>query len=623
MNWWEEPGAPQPPAEYEASSVAPREAWRLLWSLARAHRLALLLAAGLSLAAAALALVQPLLVQRIIDATLRDERTLQLVLLLTAVFLLEAAVSGVQSFVLERTGEGVVLNVRTRLIRKLLRLPIPELDRRPTGDLLSRAGTDTTMLRAMVTSGAVDATGGVVGLVGSLVLMALIDWVLLLIVFGTIVAGGILVVGVLAGIRTWTERAQARVGSLTTGLERVLGAMRTVRASRAEDREIADLGEHARSAYFAGVRVAKLEALASPAMTLAAQGSFVLVLGLGGARVASGAMTIGELVAFLLYLTFLVLPVIIVLQSVTSLQKGIAALSRIEEVLQLPDEDDEPGRLPDEGAARPRRPDEAAVVATAAVLELRDVHFTHADADSPVLNGMSIEVSERGRVALVGLSGAGKTTLLGLVERFYEPDSGEIRLAGRDLRDISRGECRSQIGYVQQEAPVLRGTLRSNLTYAAPEADPAELDRLLELTNLTELVACLPDGLDTEVGDKGELLSGGERQRIAIVRALLARPRVLLLDEPTAHLDAENELALIRTLEHAAGDCALLIVAHRLSTVRLADRIYVLQDGRAVAAGTHAELLKDSPAYRRLAQGQLAGQPSNGADIRVAGALRP
>jgi ABC-type multidrug transport system fused ATPase/permease subunit len=615
MNRWEEeePGGPRPRAAYGGSSVPPREAWRLLWSLVRTHRLALLVAAGLSLIAAATSLVQPLLVQRIIDATLRDERTLQLVLLLTAVFLLEAAVSGVQGFVLERTGEGVVLNVRTRLIRKLLRLPIPELDRRPTGDLLSRAGTDTTMLRAMVTSGAVDATGGIVGLVGSLVLMALIDWVLLLIVFGTIVAGGILVIGVLAGIRTWTERAQARVGSLTTGLERVLGAMRTVRASRAEDREVAELDEHARSAYLAGVRVAKLEALAAPAMTLAAQGSFVLVLGLGGARVASGALTIGELVAFLLYLTFLVLPVIIVLQAVTSLQKGIAALSRIEEVLQLPEEDDAPGRLADDAVAG----------ATATVLELRDVHFTYAGADTPVLRGISIRVPARGRVALVGLSGAGKTTLLGLVERFYEPDSGEIRLGGRDLRDMSRAMCRGLIGYVQQEAPVLRGTLRTNLTYAAPEADPAELDRLLELTNLTELVTRLPDGLDTEVGDKGELLSGGERQRIAIVRALLARPRVLLLDEPTAHLDAENELALIRTLEHAAGDCALLIVAHRLSTVRLADRIYVLQAGRVVAAGTHAELLDDSPAYRRLAQSQLAGPPSDGADVHPAGARRP
>lgn len=610
MNWWEEPGAARPPAELEPSSVPPREAWRLLWSLARSHRLALVIAAVLSVVAAALALVQPLLVERIIDATLRDERALQLVLVLTAVFLLEAAVSGFQSFVLERTGEGVVLNVRTRLIRKLLRLPIPELDRRPTGDLLSRAGTDTTLLRAMVTSGAVDAAGGLVGLVGSLVLMALLDWVLLLVVFATVAGGGALVIGVLAGIRTWTERAQARVGSLTTGLERVLGAMRTVRASRAEDREIAELGEHARSAYAAGVRVAKLEALASPAMTLAAQGSFVLVLGLGGARVASGAMTIGELVAFLLYLTFLVLPVIIVLQSVTSLQKGIAALSRLEEVLQLPDEEQGPER-PTEAPGPPRSP--------APVIELRDVHFTHADTDAPVLRGMSIEVAERARVALVGLSGAGKTTLLGLVERFYEPDSGEIRLAGRDLRTISRADCRSQIGYVQQEAPVLRGTLRSNLLYAAPQADPAELDRLLKLTNLTELVARMPDGLETEVGDRGDLLSGGERQRIAIVRALLARPRVLLLDEPTAHLDAENEAALIRTLEHAAGECALLIVAHRLSTVRLADRIYVLQEGRAVAAGTHAELLDTSPAYRRLAQSQL-GRELRGADIREASA---
>jgi len=595
---------PQPPPDEPASStVTPREAWRLLWSLARPHRIALVVAAVLSIVAAGLALVQPLLVKRVIDAMLTKDPTFTLVLLLTATFVLEAAVSGVQTFVLERTGEHVVLNVRTRLIRKLLRLPIPELDRRPVGDLLSRAGTDTTMLRAMTTSGAVDAAGGIVGLVGSLLVMALLDWVLLVIVLGTVVAGGLLVVGVLSGIRTWTERAQAQVGSLTTGLERVLGAMRTVRANRTEEREIATLDTYARSAWAAGVRVARLEALASPAMTLAAQGSFVLVLGLGGARVASGAMSIGELVAFLLYLTFLVLPVIIVLQSVTSLQKGIAALSRLEEILQLPDEAPGPDAAPTKSpAGDPAAP----------ALELRAVYFTHADADLPALRGMSLAVPERGRVALVGSSGEGKSTLLGLVERFYEPDRGQILLGGRDLREMSREECRGQIGYVQQEAPVMRGTLRSNLLYGAPEADPAELERLLELTNLDGLVTRLPNGLETEVGDHGELLSGGERQRIAIVRALLGRPRLLLLDEPTAQLDAENEAALARALEIVAAECAVLIVAHRLSTVRGADRIYVLQEGRAIAAGTHTLLLSSSATYRRLTQTQLAGDNGNG-----------
>jgi ATP-binding cassette subfamily B protein len=238
------------------------------------------------------------------------------------------------------------------------------------------------------------------------------------------------------------------------------------------------------------------------------------------------------------------------------------------------------------------------------LLELEDVSFSYADGPE-VLRGISLAVPAGSRVALVGPSGAGKSTILALVEGFYPVTGGVIRWAGTDVRDLPRAGLRAQLGYVEQEAPVLAGTIRDNLLLTRPEATDPELWAVLADVGLTELVRRSPRGLDVLVGDEGVLLSGGERQRLAIARSLLARPALLLLDEPTASLDARNEQLLRETLAAAAVDRSLLVVAHRLSTVLDSDQIVVLDGGRVVARGTHGELLDSSPLYRELATAQL------------------
>ena len=238
------------------------------------------------------------------------------------------------------------------------------------------------------------------------------------------------------------------------------------------------------------------------------------------------------------------------------------------------------------------------------LLELRDVDFDYPDG-TRVLHGVSFAVPAGTRTALVGPSGAGKSTLLALVEGFYPLSGGSVRWAGTDVRELPRAVLRAGMGYVEQEAPVLAGTIRENLLLAAPDTAEPALWAVLEAVGLTPVVARSPLGLDVLVGDDGVLLSGGERQRLAIARSLLARPALLLLDEPTASLDARNETLLRQTLATAAQDRALLVVAHRLPTVRDSDQIVVLEGGRVVAVGTHDELVETDPLYRELATAQL------------------
>jgi ABC-type multidrug transport system fused ATPase/permease subunit len=536
-----------------------------------------------------------LLVARVIDAVGDGRSVLAAVLLLVVVLLLASALGAGQQYLLQRTAEGVVLTTRLTLADRLLRLPVAEYDRRRIGDLMSRVGADTTLLRATVTSGIVEVAGSVVIAVGALVAMALVDvWLLALTVLAVSV-GLISVVLVSRGVRRLSRQAQEAVGVMSAAVERALSAVRTIRASGATAREVAGVGASARRSYEAGVRVARLEAMVSPIGSIAVQGAFLAVLGVGGYRVASGSITVAALVAFILYLFLLVMPLGRMIGAWTQLQTGLGALTRIQEILALePEHDERPERIPGGSTARLAAP----------ILELEDVSFGYGDG-TDVLRGVSLQVPAGSRVALVGPSGAGKSTILALIEGFYPLGGGVLRWAGTDVRELPRAALRARLGYVEQEAPVLAGSVRDNLLLTRPDASDPELWAALADVGLTDVVGRSPRGLDVLVGDEGVLLSGGERQRLAIARSLLARPVLLLLDEPTASLDARNEALLRQTLATASADRALLVVAHRLSTVLDSDEIVVLDAGRVVARGTHAELVDSSPLYRELATAQL------------------
>ncbi|MET7454133.1 ABC transporter ATP-binding protein [Streptomyces sp. NPDC005574] len=567
--------------------------WRLLLGYVRPHRWALLTGALLSLVTGATGLLLPLVARELIDDLSHDRAITGALLVMSGLVITNAALGGVGSYVLRRTAESVVLGARRALSSYLLRLRVPAVDRSEPGDLMARITSDTTLLREVTTDSLVGLGTGGLTLVATVVMMGLVDPVLLGVTLAVILGAGTVLGVIVPRINRASRRAQDAVGVMGASLERILGALRTVKASGAEHREERTLHAAAEESWRQSVRAAKWSAAAGNTAGLAMQIAFITVLAVGGARVATGAIEVGTLVAFLLYVFYLMSPIQQVVGAITQYQTGSAALSRIQEALRLPAEPaGEPARLPAPGAPP------AAVAFT-------DVRFRYADDLPYVHHGVTFEVPAQGMTAFVGPSGAGKTTVFSLIERFYEPESGAITLDGRDVVDWDLPALRAAIGYVEQDAPVLSGSLRDNLLLGNPDADEDALAEVLKTTRLDGLVARLPAGLGTLVGHRGTKLSGGERQRVAIARALLRRPRLLLLDEATSQLDAVNEAALRDTVADVARTTTVLVVAHRLSTVTMADRIVVMDAGRVRAVGTHRELVAADPLYAELAATQF------------------
>ncbi|OZF51164.1 ABC transporter ATP-binding protein [Rhodococcus sp. 14-1411-2a] len=560
---------------------------RVLWQFVRPHRRTLSLGLTLGLVGTGAALATPMVAKGVLDGLGTDASLIQPVLILVALLVVGSLVLYLQWIVLGVLAERVVLDARKSIVRKYFGATVGSLGTRPTGELVTRVTSDTVLLREATSNALVAIVNSVVGLVGALILMAVLDLVLLGAITVAIIAIAVLFARLMPPIAVAQRQSQEAVGRLGGILDGTLRAIRTVKSSRAEARESERVISEARISAQHSVRAVKISALAWTFAGGGVQLAIIGILGLGGYRVSTGALAVSSLIAFLLYAFQVMGPVSTLATNITALQAGMAAAARIR---QIDDLVTEKGETASNRSEKTRAP--------APALEFRSVTARYAPGREPAVRGMDLEVPARGHTAIVGPSGAGKTSVFSLILRFLTPESGEIRLGGTPYDELTIDEVRARLSYVEQETPVLPGSIRENLLFSHPEASEADIWAALESVHLDSAIRALDEGLDTDL--IGSTVSGGQRQRIALARAIVRRPEILLLDEATAQVDGRTEAAIHEVIRSIAADSAVVTIAHRLSTVLDADTILVMEDGVVRARGTHSELMNTDSLYREL-----------------------
>ena len=548
----------------------------------------------LALVGSAAGLATPMVTKWVLDSLGGSTSLLWPVLTLLGLFVVGAVIWGAQWIVLGTVGEKVVLRTRESMVRRFFGATVPEVTSRPTGELVTRVTSDTLLLREAASSSVIGLINGFVTLAGTLILMSVLDMVLLATTVASVIVVAILFMLLMPAIAKEQEKAQEKIGRLGGVLEGALRAIRTVKASRAEKRQSDRIMEDAAASTHHSIRAVRREAFAWVIAWSGIQLAIVLILGIGAWRVSEGLLEVSSLIAFLLYAFGLMGPITELSQNVTALQSGIAAAGRIREVDGIEVEVD------------PVVLRTGAPVVDGPVLELRGLTAGYGTAE-PAVRDIDLVIPRRGHTAIVGPSGAGKTTLFSLIMRFLEPRDGELLLDGQSYRGYTFSEVRSRLAYVEQETPIVPGTIRDNLLYTHPDATEEEVRAALREVRLDEKISSLESGLDTSLTSSS--VSGGQRQRIALARAILRAPEILLLDEATAQVDGRTETAIHDCIRNRAREGAVITVAHRLSTVIDADTIVVMDEGRIRAQGTHEFLLATDALYRELVEAlRIAGE---------------
>ncbi|MCX2927997.1 ABC transporter ATP-binding protein [Streptomyces sp. NEAU-W12] len=574
---------------------------RVFTQLLEGRRTTVAAAVVLSLLSAAATLVLPLQVRDLVMALAEDERPVGPLLMMAGLAVGAGLATALSSYLLARAGEGLVSEARFRIVSHILTLPLRWVRREGAGNLVARANSDSTQLRSVVDVGVAQIPSSLFLAVGTLIAMGVLDWVLLLVVLATFSVAGAGIFLCVRSIRSGVERQQNAIGAMSQQMTAAVLSLPTVKAFLAERQVASTLGHSVEDARRAAVSVARVTSLVGPTMQFGQQLSIIAVMVTSGARLASGDLGIGEFAAFIVYLLQLVAPLTLLVSGVARMQSGLAARGRLNSVLTVAPESS--------GAASPIEPSP-----TAPAVEFDDVTYT--DGGRTLIHGAAFAAPARGLTAIVGPSGAGKTTLLALTERFLLPESGRIVVCGRPVEQWPLHQLRGEISYVDQSFTLVEGTVRQNLQLGQDQDLPdADLWRALQTLGLRGAVEALPEGLDTELG-RAEDLSGGQRQRLAAARVLLRDTRVVIFDEPTSQLDSENEERLRVLMRSLAAERAVIVVAHRISTVQDADLIVVVDEGHIVDRGTHEELLTRSALYQELVHGQSLRDPAR----RAAGA---
>jgi len=575
------------------SDVKNEKGWRQFIRLVQQTRpsklllgIALLLSVGTTL----VGLFVPLFTKNLInDFSLSSLSTGRIILLVSAL-IIQAVASGISIYILNQIGQSVVAGIRDRLWRKLLVLPIPFYDENQTGETVSRMTNDTAVVKGLITDHLANFLSGTISIIGSIVVLLLLDWKMALLMFIALPIAAVILMTLGRRMHQVSKGMQTETAQFTSVIQQVLSEIRLVKASNAEEIEYKNGKNGITKLFRYGLKEAKIQALISPLIGLVIMVLLVVILGFGGMRVSSGALMAGDLVAFIMYLFQIVMPMGQLAAFFTQFQKAAGATERIISIIDMNDEQDDSKR----DVQNMNQP-----------IKVERLHYSYNNGES-VLNNISFSV-EAGKVtAIVGPSGSGKTTLFSLLERYYLPQQGSIRLGEEPINEFSLFSWRSQIGYVSQESPIVAGTIRDNICYGMDKpVDEDDLRRVAKMAYADQFITELPNGYDTEVGERGIKLSGGQRQRIAIARAFLRDPKLLMLDEATSSLDSKSEQVVQQALQNLMKGRTTLVIAHRLSTVIDSDQIIFLDKGKITGSGTHEQLVQTHSLYREFAEQQL------------------
>ena len=566
----------------------------------------------------------PLLIGKLVDAALPSVKAIApgswqpgintVALVLLSTLAIQAVLTFFYSAAFQSVGQRTVVGLRQRLYGRLIELPMKFFGEHRVGELTSRLGSDMTILEEFYCGAVPQAIRQGMLLFGGLVAIFLTSprlSGLMLLSFPVFIA-----LAVLFGrsVRKISRHAQDRLAEAGTVAEETLQGIASVKAFGNEEFERRRYGAAMDSFLKTILRGARYRAALVSFIILGIFGAIVLVLWYGARLMHAGALTHGELTKFTLYTLFIGGGVSSVAEVMSTVQKSVGASDRVRELLKEPIESsrrgNEAGTISNaELGTRNAENGSARLLPSAATVQFEDVHFRYPSRpDLPVLHGVTLEARPGQRVALVGPSGAGKSTIISLLLRLYDSDSGRILLAGRDIREVALDQLRSRMAIVPQEVLLFGGSIRENIAYGRTSATEEEIRDAARKANCAEFIERFPEGYDTLVGERGVKLSGGQRQRIAIARAFVRNPDILLLDEATSSLDSESEGLVQQAFETLLAGRTAFIIAHRLATVRMCDRIYVIDAGRVTESGTHEQLmLRPGGTYRRLAQMQFAG----------------
>ncbi len=511
---------------------------------------------------------------------------------LLAVAVVRGTFNFLQAYWSEVTSQGIAYELRNVIFEKLQTLSFSYHDQAQTGKLMTRMTSDVEMVRMFTGQGFLQLLGAIVMMIGTVAVLFWMNWLLALVILAVIPAIGVVFFLLVKNVMPISGEVQRKLGQLNTILQENLAGIRVVKAFAREEYELARYDRQNRELLDANLTLLRLFTTYFPFIFFIANLGVLSVVWLGGIQVIGQRLTLGDLVAFISYQGFLLMPIFMLGMVSAMISRAEASAQRIFEVIDAQSE------VKDAPDARPLPPIQGRVA-------FEHVSFRYAGGESNVIHDISFVAQPGQTVAILGQTGSGKSTIINLIPRFYDVTEGRVTVDGHDVRQVTLDSLRSQIGIVLQETTLFAGTIRENIAYGRPEASLDEVVAAAKAAQAHEFILELPDGYDTPVGERGVGLSGGQKQRIAIARALLVDPRILILDDSTSAVDAETEYKIQQALEELMQGRTSFVIAQRISTVRNADLILLLDNGRLAAQGTHYELLETSPLYAEILDTQF------------------